>query len=61
VPYSERTVLTEYFDYHSDFGEEWLTITSIVDDPVYLSEEFITSSSFKRSPDGSSWNPMPCE
>ena len=61
VPYSERTVLTEYFDHHSDFGEEWLTITSIVDDPVYLSEEFITSSSFKRSPDGSSWNPMPCE
>ena len=61
VPYSERTVLTEYFDHHSDFGKEWLTVTSIVDDPVYLSEEFITSSSFKRLPDGSSWNPMPCE
>ena len=61
VPYSERTVLTEYFDHHSDFGEEWLTVTSIVADPVYLSEEFITSSSFKRLPDGSSWNPMPCE
>jgi hypothetical protein len=61
VLYSERTVLTEHFDHHSDFGEEWLTVTSIVDDPVYLSEEFITSSSFKRLPDGSAWNPMPCE
>ncbi|HEY5569198.1 MAG TPA: hypothetical protein VIM81_18390 [Gammaproteobacteria bacterium] len=61
VPYSERTVLTEYFDHHADFGEEWLTVTSIVDDPVYLSEEFITSSSFKRLPDRSGWNPVPCE
>ena len=61
VPYSERTVLTEHFDQHADFGEEWLTVTSIVEDPAYLSEEFITSSSFKRLPDGSSWNPLPCK
>lgn len=61
VPYSAQTVLTEYFEHHTDFGEEWLTVTSIVNDPVYLSEEFITSSSFKRVPDGSSWNPLPCE
>jgi hypothetical protein len=60
VPYSENTTLTETFDYHADFGDEWLTITSIVDDPVYLTEPFITSSSFKRLPDGSSWNPTPC-
>jgi hypothetical protein len=61
VPYSERTILTEYFDHHVDFGESWLTITSIVADPVYLSEAFITSSSFRKLPDGSSWNPMPCD
>jgi hypothetical protein len=60
VPYSEQTVLTEYFDHHSDFGDDWLTVTSIVDDPVYLSEAFITTSSFKRLPDGASWNPAPC-
>jgi hypothetical protein len=60
VPYSESTVLTEYFDYHTDFGDEWLTVTSIVNDPVYLTEEFITSSSFKRLAEGSSWNPVPC-
>jgi hypothetical protein len=61
VPYSERTVLTEYFDHHSDFGDDWLTVTSIVEDPVYLSEPFITTSSFKRLPDGSSWKPTPCD
>jgi hypothetical protein len=60
VPYSESTVLTEYFDHHTDFGDDWLTVTSIVDDPVYLTEEFITSSSFKRLADGTSWNPYPC-
>lgn len=60
VPYSERTALTEYFDHHQDFGESWLTITSIVEDPVYLSEAFITSSDFKRLPDGTTWTPMPC-
>jgi len=61
VPYSEQTVLTEYFDHHQDFGESWLTVTSIVDDPLYLSDAFITSSDFKRLPDGSSWNPTPCQ
>jgi hypothetical protein len=60
VPYSERTVLTEHIDRHSDFGDEWLTVTSIVEDPVYLSEPFITTSSFKKLPDGSSWTPTPC-
>lgn len=60
VPYSDTTTLTEYFDYHADFGDEWLTVTSIVNDPTYLTDEFITSSSFKRLPNGSSWNPTPC-
>lgn len=44
----------------ADFGDKWLTVTSIVDDPIYLAEEFITSSSLKRLPDGLSWNPTPC-
>ena len=61
VPYSEDTRLTEYFDHHVDFGDEWMTVTTIVSDPTYLSDEFITSSSFKRLPDGSSWNPTRCD
>ena len=61
VPYSENTVLTEFFNRHSAFGDEWLTILTEVDDPQYLTEEFVTSTSFKRLEDGSSWRPEPCE
>src|SRR5216684_4526187 len=32
VPYSQNTVVTEYFDRHSDFGAEWFTVTTIVED-----------------------------
>ncbi|HEX6998025.1 MAG TPA: hypothetical protein VF322_07760 [Gammaproteobacteria bacterium] len=61
VPYSGNTVLTEHFVRHSAFGEEWFTVTTIVDDPMYLEEPFVTSSSFKREQDGAGWSPAPCE
>ncbi len=61
VPYSEGAVVTEYFDRVSAFGDDWLTVIAIVDDPQYLSQPFITSSHFKREPDGSKWMPSPCE
>ena len=62
VPYSEQTVLTEYFDRHSaPDGSQWFTVTSIVGDPTYLTQEFITSTDFKKEPDASKWNPTPCE
>lgn len=60
VPYGSDTVMTEYFDRHAAYGEEWFTVTTIVSDPRHLTQEFITSSSFKRLPDGSAWNPVPC-
>jgi hypothetical protein len=61
VPFSEGTVLTEYFDRHASYGDEWFTVTAIVNDPRYLNEEFITSSSFKQLPDASHWHPTNCE
>lgn len=60
VPYGENTVMTEYFDRHAAYAEEWFTVTTIVSDPQHLTQEFITSSSFKRLPDGFSWNPVLC-
>ena len=60
VPYSEDAVITEYYDRHSAFGQEWLTVTSVVEDPLYLTEPFITSTDFRREPDGSRWSPTPC-
>jgi hypothetical protein len=61
VPYSENTVLTEYFDLHpGPANSTWITITTIVNDPTYLAQEFITSTDFRREPDGSKWNATPC-
>ncbi len=62
VPYSENAVVTEYFDRHSESnGDEWFTVTTIVDDPKYLAQTFITSTHFKREPDASKWYPSPCK
>ena len=60
VPYSQNAGLTEYFDRHSDFGSEWFTVTTIVEDPQYLTQPFITSTHFKKEPDGAKFAPMAC-
>ncbi len=61
VPYSEDTTMTEYFDRLSAYGNDWLTVFTIVEDPHYLNQPFITSTHFKREPDRSKWMPAPCE
>jgi hypothetical protein len=61
VPYSADTTLTEYYDrFAAPNGDEWLVVTSIVEDPQYLTGRFITSSHFRREKDRSKWNPKPC-
>ena len=62
VPYSENTVVTEYFDrFKSTNGDEWFFVTTVVNDPKYLQQEFVTSSHFKKEPDGSKWSPSTCK
>jgi hypothetical protein len=61
LPYSEDAVLTEYYSRVSTFGNDYMAVLTIVDDPTYLSSNFITSTHFKREPDGSEWNPSPCK
>ena len=61
VPYSEHTLLTEYFDRHEDFGSEWFTVLTVVDDPTYYASPFVTTTHFEREADGAKWNPQPCE
>jgi hypothetical protein len=61
VPYSDETTVTEYFDRTSAYESDWLTVLTIVDDPKYLTQQFITSTHFKREPDASKWMPTPCE
>ena len=62
APYSENAVLTEYFNRHHELdGSEWFTVTTVVNDPKYLTMPFITSSSFRKEPDATKWRPSPCE
>jgi len=61
VPYSDSTQLTEYFSRVTTAGNDYLTVLSIVRDPVYLTGPFLTSSQFKREPDAAKWNPSPCQ
>ena len=61
VPYSENAVLTEYFNRLSDNGDEYLTVTTIVDDPRYLAQQFVRTLQFRRERDDSKFNPTPCD
>jgi len=61
VPYSETAGLTEYFDRHVEQNcDQWFTVTTIVEDSKNLTQPFITTSHFKKEPDGSKWRPTAC-
>jgi hypothetical protein len=61
IPFSENTSVTEYFDLFSEpDGPDWFVVTTSVRDPVYLGGPWVTTSHFKKEPDGSKWNPTPC-
>src|SRR5206468_3786554 len=58
VPYSDKAVMTEFYDRTNEAnGESWLVVTSIVDDPTYLNQPFVTSAHFRKENDQSRWNP----
>jgi hypothetical protein len=60
-PYSANAVLKEYFDLsHERNGDTWFVVTTIVEDPQYLVEPFVTSTNFKKESNGSKWSPTPC-
>jgi hypothetical protein len=60
VPYSEKAVVTEYFNRVSGPGGEYLNVLSIVEDPQYLTGPYARSMQFRREPDASKWKPEPC-
>jgi len=59
VPYSEKTVVTEYFNRISGPEGEYLNVLAIVEDPQYLTGAYARSMQFKREPDGSKFKPEP--
>jgi hypothetical protein len=62
VPYSGNAVITEHFDAleKEANGDQWLIVTTLVEDPQYLNQPFQRSTHFKRLPDGTGWDPSPC-
>ena len=60
VPYSGNAAMTEYFDRMSVGGEEWLVLTSSLEDPQYLAVPYLLTDHFRKEPDGSRFNPRPC-
>jgi hypothetical protein len=61
VPYSANAVVTEYYRrLTTPNGEQWLIVISEVNDPANLTTRFVTSTQFKKVPNGSGWNPEPC-
>ena len=61
VPYSAQAVVTEHFmRFAVPEAGEWLTVRTVIDDPTYLVQPFMTSTNFKREADGSKWNPKAC-
>lgn len=62
VAYSENAVVTEYFDrFRSASNTDWFVVTTIVDDPAYLSQPFITSTQFRKEANAEHWRPEACD
>jgi hypothetical protein len=62
VPYSDQATITEYIHRlpaHPN-GDQWLHVVTIVDDPVYLTQPFYTSTSFRLEPNDANFKPTPC-
>ena len=61
VPHSENAVITEYYSLARLRADlEMLVVTTVVEDPRYLTQPFIVSSQFKKQADSTGWDPTPC-
>jgi hypothetical protein len=61
VPYSENATLTEYYDLVKEKnGTQYLVLTSMLDDPAYMSQPMWTAVHFRKQADASGFNPVAC-
>jgi hypothetical protein len=62
LPYSEKATVTEYFQPTPEtYGVRYMIVTTIIEDPEYLTGPLITSSNYKKLPDtNNGWDPQPC-
>jgi hypothetical protein len=61
VPYGQGATVTEHFTrFTHPVAGDWFVVTTVVEDPQYLTQPFITSSNFKKEPNDSKFKPAPC-
>jgi hypothetical protein len=61
VPYGANAVITEYFVRLLDTGgQEYLAVTTTVDDSTYFQPPYVKTYQFKKQSDATGWNPTPC-
>ncbi|HEX4049521.1 MAG TPA: hypothetical protein VHY19_01390 [Steroidobacteraceae bacterium] len=61
IPYDGNAKKTEWWDLRKEStGEQWLSISTTVLDPHYLTRPYIYDPVFQKEPDGAKWDPSPC-
>src|SRR5262249_37461147 len=62
APASENATLTTHLDRlpASANGDVWLIVSTVLEDPQYLTQPLYLSTQFKKEPNGAKWNPTPC-
>ena len=61
APHSDKAVITEYFDVNTmPNSDQWMTVTTRIEDPVYFSRPYINTTDFKNLANGAGWSPTPC-
>jgi len=62
VPYSDNATVKEFFNtFTLPEGSTWLIVTTVVNDPEYLTTDLLMSTHFKKEAGRSGWNPRSCD
>lgn len=62
VPYGESATVTEHFTrFTHPVAGDWFVVTTVVEDPQYLTQPFITSTNFKKEANDAKFKPTPCK
>lgn len=61
IPFGAAATMTEFWDLNKEAdGTEWMVVTTLVDDPEFLQEQWVTALHFKKEPNGAKWDPTAC-
>jgi hypothetical protein len=61
IPYGADAKKTEWWDLRQEgTGEQWLVISTTLEDPQYLTRPYVYDPIFQKEADGAKWDPTPC-